>query len=204
MKRLQIGIMALATVALLASDAAAQTQGKFLVEGRGGYQVMAGDITTFVDPGPVFGAAVGYGLGEKFSIWVSGDYAILDGSAQETGTQTFPNWKTASFFGWFGVNLIAGMDNKPDLIGLIGVGGTNFNVDEGNPNTPVPQGFQDKTYATVAAQIKFTYWAGTKFAIELQAQGNYAFTDWQLEDETLPDVKGVWSFPLTAGILFAL
>ena len=92
MKRLQISLLALAAVALFATDAMAQTKGRFMIEGRGGYQVNSGDITTFVDPGPTFGLAAGFGLGNKFTIWVSGDYAIHDGAAAETGVQTLPNW----------------------------------------------------------------------------------------------------------------
>lgn len=200
MKRLQISLLALAAVGLFATDAAAQTKGKFLIEGRGGYQVNSGDITTFVDPGPTFGLAAGFGLGNKFTIWVSGDYAILDGAAAETGVQTLPNWKLASFMGWFGINLISGMDEKPDLIGLIGVGGSNWNVDEGNPNNP---GFEDKTVATVAGQIKFTYWASEKFAILLNGTAAYAFTDFKTSDGT-ELVKGTIYFPITAGFIFAL
>jgi hypothetical protein len=200
MKRLQISLLALAAVALFATDAASQTGGKFMIEGRGGYQVNSGDITEFVDPGPTFGLSAGFGLGDKFTIWLSGDYAILDGSAGTQGSQSFPNWKVSSFMAWAGLNLISGMDEKPDLIGLIGVGGSNWNVEEANPNNP---GFEDKTVATVAGQIKFLYWASEKFAILLNGTAAYAFTDFTTSDGT-ELVKGTFYFPITAGFIWAV
>jgi len=200
MKRLQISLLALAAVALLATDAAAQTQGKFLIEGRGGYTVLSGDITTFVDPGLTLGASVGYGLGEKASIWIGADYAILDGAAPPQGVQTLPNWKVGGLMAWFGYNLMAGTDGKPDIMGLIGVGGSNWNVDEGNPNNP---GFEDKTVFTIGANVKLMYWAGTKFAILLNVTASYAFTDFTTSDGT-ELVKGTFYFPFSAGFMFAL
>jgi len=201
MRRLQIGLLALAAIALIASDVSAQTGGRFLLEGRGGYQLMAGDMTDFVDPGPTFGAAAGFGLGDKITIWVSGDYAIMDGSAGTSGSAALPNWKVTSVMGWLGVNLISGMDEQPDLIGLIGAGASNWNIDESNPNNP---GFEkDATVATVAAQLKFLYWTSDRFAIELSGQAAYAFTDFKTSDGT-ELVKGTMYFPFTAGFIFAL
>jgi hypothetical protein len=200
MKRLQIGLLALAAVALMASDATAQTGGRFLLEGRAGYQLVAGDMADYLDPGPTFGLAAGFGLGNKITLWLSGDYAIMDGSQTTQGSQTLPNWKVGTVMGWFGVNLISGIDEQPDLIALFGAGASNWNVVEGNPNNP---GFDDTTVATVAAQLKFLYWTSDRFAIHLSGQAAYAFTDFKTTDgEEL--VKGTMYFPFSAGFIFAL
>ena len=200
MKRLQISLLALAAVALMANDAMGQTGGKFLIEGRAGYQVQTGDINDYVKPGLVLGVSVGYGLGVKSSIWLGADWAALDGKDQTQGAQAFPNWKVGTLMGYFGYNLIAGMDEKPDLIGMIGVGASNWDVKEGNPNDP---GFDSKTVFTIGALFKYTYWAGTKFAIVLNAPINFAFTDFKTSDGT-ELVNGTIYFPFSAGILFAL
>lgn len=72
---------AIALAALLAwlpAQADAQ-EGDFFIEGRGGIALGLGDVSELTEPGPTFGAELGYWVQDRLALTVGGDASLLPG-----------------------------------------------------------------------------------------------------------------------------
>ena len=173
---------------LLASTAGAQeSQRRFTLEGRGGFNVPTFDISDAVDVGP----SVGVGLGYRISptLWALGDLDLGFHSGADAAGVQGPDVKVYHYIAKLGYAVVPEGASKWSVIINAGAGAMTFDVDGGSANT----------YPAINVGAKIAYQLGSRVSLLLSPQGDIAFTD-----EAEVGTTNSWVWPFTAGFRVGL
>ena len=186
---MQKGIALTVALLLLASTAGAQeSQRRFTLEGRGGFNLPTFDISDAVDGGPSFGAGLGLEVAPK--IWLLGDVDLgFHSGAEFTGGGEGPDVKVYHYIAKVGYAVVPQGQSPWSVIVNAGGGAMTFDVDGGASNT----------YPAINVGAKIAYRLSPRVSFLLSPQGDIAFAD---EDEI--GTNNAWVWPFTAGVRIGL
>jgi len=186
---MQKGIALTVALLLLASTAGAQeSQRRFTLEGRGGFNLPTFDISDAVDGGPSFGAGLGLEVAPK--IWLLGDVDLgFHSGADLGGGVEGPDVKVYHYIAKLGYAVVPQGESPWSVILNAGGGAMTFDVDGGASNT----------YPAINVGAKIAYRLSPRVSFLLSPQGDIAFAD---EDEI--GTNNAWVWPFTAGVRIGL
>jgi Outer membrane protein beta-barrel domain len=182
-----IAYAALLLFAATTSAEAQETQRRFTLEGRGGFNVPTFDISDAVDGGPSVGLGLGYQLSPR--VWVLGDLDLGFHSGADVGTAEGPDVKVYHYIGKLGYAIVPEGASDWSVILNAGAGAMTFDVDGGTSNS----------YPAINVGAKIAYRLSPRVSLLLSPQGDIAFTD---EDEV--GTTNSWVWPFTAGFRIGL
>ena len=184
------GSMTVLTVALLLAglpaDGFAQAVDEpWIVDGRGGISVPAGDFADLADVGPSFGLGIGYRVHPRVTLRVDGDVGIFTGSELATGAEA-PDMNLWHYNGGVEVELTPPDASRWDVTANLAAGATTFSSDDfaqplTNPATGEVVTDFSSTYFTANGGLKLGYDVSRNVAVYAGGQWYLAFTD---EDDT--------------------
>lgn len=185
---MQKGIALAVALLLLGSTAQAQdSQRRFTVEARGGFNVPTFDISDAVDGGPSIGAGLGYQVSPQ--LWLLGDVDLGFHSGAELGGVEGPDVKVYHYIAKVGYAVVPEGQSPWSVILNAGGGAMTFDVDGGASNT----------YPAINVGAKIAYRLSPRVSFLLSPQGDIAFTD---DDEV--GTSNSWVWPFTAGVRIGL
>jgi hypothetical protein len=186
---MQRGIRLAAALLLAASAAQAQdSQRRFTLEARGGFNVPTFDISDAVDGGPSIGAGLGLEISPR--IWLLGDVDLgFHSGADFIGGAEGPDVKVYHYIAKVGYAVVPEGQSPWSVILNAGGGAMTFDVDGGASNT----------YPAINVGAKIAYRLSPRVSFLLSPQGDIAFTG---EDEV--GTSNAWVWPFTAGIRVGL
>lgn len=212
---------ALALAALFAwlpAQAEAQ-QGSVFVEGRGGIGIGLGDVNELTDPGPTFGAEVGYWVLDRLAVTVGGDASLFQGKDQDPSEGIAIDVPDIEMYHYTaGVQVRATPRDVPFALRFGGgVGATSISSD------PFPSGFVDglplgveapedgelsTTELTFQGNLTAGYDVSPRFSVFVGSRPYVALTDreeTQFLHEAVDSVdeRGfdtAWDLPIHAGV----
>ncbi|MFW6192310.1 MAG: hypothetical protein ACOC83_02395 [Gemmatimonadota bacterium] len=170
---------------MLPGDAAAQAaNGSWVLEGRGGISVPAGDLADVFDVGPSFGAGIGYRVHPRVTLRADGDVAILSGN-DDLATPA-PDTRLWHYNGGVELELTRPGASPWDLTVNLAGGATTFSGDDftetvTNPVTGESVTDFSETYFTANGGLKVGYDVTRRINVFVGGQWYLAFTD---EDDT--------------------
>lgn len=183
-----IGAMAVGAMLVpgLPGGAAAQAVDQpWVLEGRGGISVPAGELADVFDVGPSFGVGVGYRVHERVTLRVDGDVGILGGADLATGAEA-PDTRLWHYNG--GVEFeITRPDRSPWSVSAnLGAGATTISGDDfagplTNPVTGETVTDFSETYFTANGGLRVGYALTPSLDVFAGGQWYLAFAD---EDDT--------------------
>jgi hypothetical protein len=185
---MQKGITLAVALLLLGSTAQAQdSQRRFTVEARGGFNVPTFDISDAVDGGPSIGAGLGYQVSPN--LWLLGDVDLGFHSGAELGGVEGPDVKVYHYIAKVGYAVVPEGRSPWSVILNAGGGAMTFDADGGASNT----------YPAINVGAKIAYRLSPRVSFLLSPQGDIALTD---EDEV--GTTNSWVWPFTAGVRIGL
>jgi hypothetical protein len=180
-----IGAMAGAALLLVGgipqSASAQGVDSPWVVEGRGGISVPAGDLADVFDVGPSFGAGIGYRVHPRVTLRADGDVAILSGADLATGEQA-PDTRLWHYNGGVEVALTPPGESRWDVTANVGGGATTFSGDDFEPAVVNPVTGEtvtdfSETYFTANGGLKVGYDVTPRVNVYAGGQWYLAFTD---------------------------
>ena len=185
--RSAIGYAALLVLVGATAAEAQQAPRRFMLEGRGGFNVPTFDISDAVDGGPSVGVGLGYQVSS--TLWVLGDVDLGFHSGADAGGVEGPDVKVYHYIAKLGYAVVP--EGRVDLVGdpQCGRGAMTFDVDGGSSNT----------YPAINVGAKIAYRLSPRVSLLLSPQGDIALSD---EDEV--GTSNSWVWPLTAGFRIGL
>lgn len=184
-----IGATALAAMLLagLPEGAAAQAVDQpWVLEGRGGISVPAGNLADVFDVGPGLGAGIGYRVHPRVALRIDGDVGILSGADDlATGTEA-PDTRLWHYNGGVEFELTPPEASRWEVTANLAGGATTFSGDDfaqplTNPVTGETVTDFSETYFTANGGLKVGYDISPSVNVFAGGQWYLAFTD---EDDT--------------------
>lgn len=197
----------------LADGAAAQAADQpWVVEGRGGISVPAGDLADVFDVGPTFGGGVGYKVHPRVTLRVDGDVGILSGSDELATAAEAPDTRLWHYNGGVEVELTQPGASRWDVTANLAGGGTTFSSDDFEPAVTNPVTGEtvtdfSETYFTANGGLKIGYDVTPSVNVFAGGQWYLAFTDEEdtavfsaLSPSEIDAFDTASEIPITAGV----
>ena len=185
--RSAIGYAALLMLVGATVAEAQQAPRRFMLEGRGGFNVPTFDISDAVDGGPSVGVGLGYQVSS--TLWVLGDLDLGFHSGADAGGVEGPNVKVYHYIAKLGYAVVPEGASAWSVILNAGAGAMTFDVDGGSSDT----------YPAINVGAKIAYRLSPRISLLLSPQGDIALSN---EDEV--GTTNSWVWPLTAGFRIGL
>lgn len=214
-----------ALLAWLPMQAEAQ-QERFFVEGRGGIAFGLGDVGFVTDPGPTFGADIGYWVHDRIAVTVGGDASLLTGAdrdlsqdAAADGTRVFIDVPDMDLYHYTaGLEILVTPRESPLEVRFGGgLGASTIQTDEfpssfiaGLPeNVQAPEdGEFSQTDFTLDGRVQVGYdvsprinvFAGTRAYLAFPSADETEFFHQAVEEADAQGFSTAWDLPLHAGV----
>lgn len=170
----------------LPGGAAAQAVDRpWVLEGRGGISVPAGELADVFDVGPSFGVGVGYRVHERVTLRVDGDVGLLNGADLATGAEA-PDTRLWHYNGGVEFEITEPNRSPWSLTANLGAGATTISGDDfaaplTNPVTGETVDDFSETYFTANGGLRVGYAVSPSLDVFAGGQWYLAFAD---EDDT--------------------
>lgn len=164
------------------ADASAQAvDDPWVIEGRGGISVPAGDLADVYDVGPSFGAGIGYRVHPRVTLRLDGDVSILGGADLTTGAEA-PDTRLWHYNGGVEVELTPPAESRWGVTLNLAGGATTFASDDfaeplTNPATGESVTDFANTYFSGNGGLKVGYAVSPSVDVYVGGQWHLAFTD---------------------------
>lgn len=211
-RRLCGALVAVAFLFLAGAGAAKAQEGGLVIDGHGGIAVPAGgDWGDLVDPGPTFGASLGYKIHPRVAIQVTGDADLMSGADIAVGQviETGPDFTLVHFKGGLAVELTNPEDDSPFSATINAGGGITSMSSDDFTVDGTTQDFSE-SYPSLGGGIRLGYALHDQVEGFVSGQWHEVLMD---EEDTLVfrDFTGTTilsfgtasQFPLTVGFSFS-
>lgn len=209
-KSFTIGALAVAAMIAVPGASRAQMQStietdderRFSFDAEGGLAIPATDLSEIADPGPTFGAGIGYALTDRFSLRADGDIALLEGKEIEDPTPVLPDLNLYHYNA--GVALDVAPPTSPWEV-AVNVAGGATTIDGEEIIEDGPAETLSETYPAVNGGVSVGYDVTRNFNLYLGGQWYMTFAD-EEDTEAIADATGeepfdlLSSVPLVAGL----
>lgn len=199
----------LAIAAAMTLPAAAQAQGRFSVDARGGIAIPASDLADLQDVGASAGVGLSYDLTRRLAVRVDGDVDILSGADSGVSGASAPDFNVFHYGAGLALGLIDPASSPWNIVVNAGAGASTFDSDTftaGGTTTDFSE-----TYFTANGGLRVAYDVSSTFGLFVQGQAFLMFTDEedtaifnQINSEVDPaGFDTAWTIPITAGFSLA-